>query len=173
MSKLALLAASSLFLLGTTVIACAPGAPDEPTEEEAGEVEAGAGQFCGGIAGIQCPSGKVCVDDRTDDCDPNNGGADCGGVCRGGKPARKPSCNDPDRNYVATSPEQCMTVRFVCAEGQQYFSDACGCGCETSTAPTPCGTAVCGAGQVCCNASCGICTAPGDFCIQLACSEPV
>ena len=38
-------------------------------------------EFCGGIAGFQCPSGKICVDDPNDSCDPQNGGADCGGIC--------------------------------------------------------------------------------------------
>jgi hypothetical protein len=37
--------------------------------------------FCGGIAGIACPGATVCVDDPTDNCDPNNGGSDCGGYC--------------------------------------------------------------------------------------------
>ncbi|KAK0648645.1 hypothetical protein B0T16DRAFT_408568 [Cercophora newfieldiana] len=39
--------------------------------------------FCGGIAGIPCPEEKKqkCVDDPRDDCDPANGGSDCGGVC--------------------------------------------------------------------------------------------
>lgn len=37
---------------------------------------------CGGIAGIQCDSGEICVDDPTDNCDPNNGGADCMGTCK-------------------------------------------------------------------------------------------
>lgn len=37
---------------------------------------------CGGIAGTQCPSGSTCVDDPNDDCDPENGGADCGGICQ-------------------------------------------------------------------------------------------
>jgi hypothetical protein len=37
--------------------------------------------FCGGIAGIQCPNGYDCVDDPNDSCDPNQGGADCGGLC--------------------------------------------------------------------------------------------
>ncbi|KAB5566708.1 hypothetical protein GE09DRAFT_744412 [Coniochaeta sp. 2T2.1] len=39
--------------------------------------------FCGGFAGIQCKDGrrKMCVDDPRDDCDPENGGADCGGIC--------------------------------------------------------------------------------------------
>src|SRR2546423_832122 len=37
--------------------------------------------FCGGFAGIQCPDGSACVDDPSDGCDPNAGGADCGGMC--------------------------------------------------------------------------------------------
>jgi hypothetical protein len=38
-------------------------------------------QFCGGIANIQCPPSQHCVDNPNDSCDPNNGGADCGGIC--------------------------------------------------------------------------------------------
>ncbi|EPS44792.1 hypothetical protein H072_1205 [Dactylellina haptotyla CBS 200.50] len=39
-------------------------------------------QFCGGFAGIQCKAKTdVCIDDPRDDCDPKNGGADCGGLC--------------------------------------------------------------------------------------------
>ena len=38
--------------------------------------------FCGGIAGIQCPGDGYCVDNPDDDCDPENGGADCGGLCQ-------------------------------------------------------------------------------------------
>lgn len=45
-----------------------------------GECERG-GDFCGGIAGFPCPEGQGCVDDPSDDCDPEMGGADCGGVC--------------------------------------------------------------------------------------------
>ncbi|RMF24277.1 MAG: hypothetical protein D6760_03655 [Deltaproteobacteria bacterium] len=37
--------------------------------------------FCGGIAGLPCPDGMVCVDWPGDDCDPNAGGADCIGMC--------------------------------------------------------------------------------------------
>ncbi|KAF6807126.1 proteinase inhibitor kazal [Colletotrichum sojae] len=36
---------------------------------------------CGGFAGIACPQGMWCIDDRRDDCDPLNGGADCIGLC--------------------------------------------------------------------------------------------
>ena len=44
----------------------------------------GGGQFCGGIAGIPCPDGFVCVDVPGDGCNPKSGGADCAGVCRRG-----------------------------------------------------------------------------------------
>lgn len=36
---------------------------------------------CGGIAGLTCPEGLVCVDDPSDSCDPATGGADCLGIC--------------------------------------------------------------------------------------------
>ena len=39
------------------------------------------GEFCGGFAGILCEGNGLCVDDPSDDCDPNMGGADCGGIC--------------------------------------------------------------------------------------------
>lgn len=39
------------------------------------------GPFCGGIAGFACPGAGVCVDVPGDGCDPERGGADCGGVC--------------------------------------------------------------------------------------------
>lgn len=35
-----------------------------------------------------------------------------------------------------------------------------------------CGNRYCPKGLVCCNASCGICTQPGEFCIQIACDNP-
>jgi len=49
------------------VCACVPDAPPQQT--------------CGGFLGTPCPGAGKCVDDPTDDCDPNNGGADCGGIC--------------------------------------------------------------------------------------------
>ena len=38
---------------------------------------------CGGIAGFPCPEGEECVDDPSDNCDPEQGGADCHGICVG------------------------------------------------------------------------------------------
>ena len=42
---------------------------------------------------------------------------------------------------------------------------------QTSNAKrVKCGEKTCPAGQVCCNASCSICTPPGHVCIQMACN---
>ena len=83
--------------------------------------------FCGGFAGIPCAEGYVCVDDPSDDCDPNQGGADCGGICQ--KEPKK-ECNNPDRTYVSRDPARCAAIRFICDPGLAPFFDDCGCGCE-------------------------------------------
>lgn len=36
---------------------------------------------CGGFTGKACPEGLFCYDVPDDGCDPENGGADCGGIC--------------------------------------------------------------------------------------------
>lgn len=36
---------------------------------------------CGGLLGLPCGDGQICVDDPADDCDPEQGGSDCIGVC--------------------------------------------------------------------------------------------
>jgi hypothetical protein len=89
------------------------------------------GEFCGGFAGIACPEGYTCVDDPTDDCDPNQGGADCGGICQ--KEPKKPTCDDPNRIYISKNPEECATIRFYCEPNMVPFSDECGCGCEPAS----------------------------------------
>jgi hypothetical protein len=60
-------------------------------------------QTCGGIAGIQCPAGQKCVDNPNDSCDPNNGGADCSGMCV--------RCFD----------------NVLCAMGYHWDTNACSC----------------------------------------------
>ena len=62
--------------------ACTAAAAGVSIERE-GECKKSEPQACGGIAGIPCPSGKTCVDDPADDCDPKRGGADCPGICEG------------------------------------------------------------------------------------------
>jgi hypothetical protein len=89
---------------GTSV--ASDGACDEP-------------QFCGGFAGIQCPDGLECIDDPNDDCDPNNGGADCGGIC--------------------VEPKQCQPVfcALFCENG--FETDENGCEiCSCKEEPTCC-----------------------------------
>lgn len=63
---------------------------------------------CGGFAGIQCKSPLECVDSPFDSCDPDNGGADCGGIC------------------------QC-TILAKCAAGYEFNKDPAVCGCVKAT----------------------------------------
>ncbi len=147
-------------------------------------------QQCAGKGGTPCREGYTCVDDPRDGCDPALGGMDCGGICRR---TRRNRCdyNDPNKSYVGRSADECSLIRFVCEPGTEYFADECGCGCRESCSatglciegyvwdndtcscvPTPgeaCGPVFCASGEVCCNASCGICTPPGYFCTQQAC----
>jgi len=118
-----------------------------------------AAEFCGGIAGIACPEGKVCVDDPNDECDPNAGGADCGGIC----------VDQP-------APAFCGGIAGIpCPEGESCVDDPnddcdpsaggadCGGICvEQET----CGEVRCAPGFVCCNPLMNICTKPGQVCIQ-------
>jgi hypothetical protein len=68
---------------------CADGSTGGPTGRCVRQPGGGCGweirdcpaKLCGGIAGLRCPDGFDCVDDPRDDCDPQAGGADCGGVC--------------------------------------------------------------------------------------------
>ncbi len=62
--------------------------------------------FCGGIAGIPCPDGLTCIDNPTDSCDPDCGGADCGGFC------------------VEVEGSFCGGIAgFQCPDGYQCFDD--------------------------------------------------
>jgi hypothetical protein len=81
------------------------------------------GGFCGGFAGIPCPDGQVCVDDPNDDCDPQNGGADCGGICE-------------------LEPEECPPVlcELFCPFGMAVDPETgCEtCACNEEPPPSPC-----------------------------------
>ena len=87
---------------------------------------------------MTCPEGQPCVDDPSDDCDPDFGGAACIGMCVKGRGnggnggGNGNSCNhsDQSKTYVADSPEECAVIHFICSEGSHYFADDCGCGCE-------------------------------------------
>jgi hypothetical protein len=92
---------------------------------------------CGGIAASRCPTGLICVDDPRDTCDPQHGGADCGGLCVAG------ACSVADgARYVATEPSTCARIRFACKADEQSFSNDCGCGCEPACPVEACGPAL-------------------------------
>jgi hypothetical protein len=131
------------------------------------------GPFCGGIASFPCPGVGECIDDPTDDCDPNAGGADCGGVCIC---ARTESC--PRGQEFDTSPEVCdcagtpvitPCATVLCPQGTRCEVQRSGEPACLSDGSQACGRSTCAAGSVCCNASCGVCTPPGTFCTQQAC----
>lgn len=152
--------------LGVLLLGCDPRRPRDGDPLNA--------PMCGGLAGIECPGSGVCVDDPRDDCDPERSGADCFGVCE---------CSSVDPCEQGTvwdgSPDVCACVQdydpcivTLCPVGTQCQNQEGQGVCvavDGGVVGELCGDSRCGAGQVCCNASCGICTEPGGVCIQIAC----
>lgn len=90
------------------------------------------GPSCGGFAGVACPGEGACVDDPRDDCDPQAGGADCGGVC---------VCRDP----------------HTCPAGARFDSGPSVCACVHDIIPcptAPCAFTDCAAGSRCVERDC-------------------
>ncbi len=117
-----------------------PAPPPEVSDPEPGEPAPNVGPptgpegRCGGIAGFKCADGLTCVDDPTDGCEPGAGSADCMGICVPPPTGAVAECPDTEtKRYVATT-EMCKRIRYRCADGEVPFGDACGCGCEISTA---------------------------------------
>lgn len=131
--------------------------------------DAPGGQLCGGLAGIECPPGLECRDDPADACDPNRGGADCGGLCVPSTGSRF-QCDGPSRQYASRDPDICTRIRFLCDPGFTTFFDDCGCGCEPHSA-RPCGEVTCDRGEYCCNLGCGICAPMGATCLGMVCDS--
>lgn len=130
---------------------------------------------CGGFAGLACPDGMQCVDDPTDKCDPDQGGADCIGYCKresgkNGTGGGKRHCRSTsDKTYVAVG-DECAAIHFICAEGFEPFFDTCGCGCQAVQGEA-CNQVTCGSGEFCCNYSCSICAPTGGFCTEQLCTS--
>lgn len=103
---------------------------------------------CGGIAGIPCEGDAECVDDPSDDCDPEQGGADCGGIC---VPS---SCNS----------NPCLAA--LCPSGTQCVVRDCAPYCQPIQRTVTCGEAVCGPKEYCCNPLSDRCTPIGLLCTQ-------
>lgn len=80
-------------------------------------------KFCGGFGNLPCGEGEECVDDPDDDCDPNGGGADCGGMC---VPAAVDTCGPIVGDYEAELAEirACETADEC---GQVLAGTSCGC----------------------------------------------
>lgn len=114
------------------VAACVPDAP---------------GVTCGGIAGILCPGAGQCVDNPTDDCDPANGGADCGGLCQCKQTALcvKGFVFDSSPKVcacvaVSPPPPTCGPVCTIyCQFGNVLDGNGCPtCQCKPASAAPPC-----------------------------------
>jgi hypothetical protein len=99
-----------------------------------------------------CAAGEVCCNESCGICTPP-GGACIEIYCGGGDPP------PPD-------PGGCSGIAALCIEGTAWSVEECAC-----VPGAACGSAVCANGDVCCNASCGICTPPGGVCTQQLC-EP-
>jgi hypothetical protein len=147
---------------------CAPVDDSTPEVSNAQEARAscyssddcGAGQYCtteDGVCNSPCRPNQICIQV-------------CTGTCRRDN-RRSNTCdyNDPSKTWVNRDAAQCAAIRFTCDEGMQHFFNDCGCGCEP--VGEPCGATQCESGQVCCNASCGICTPPGGVCTQQLCTS--
>lgn len=139
--------------------------------------------FCGGIAGFPCPDGQSCIDDPSDDCDPNNGGADCGGICVDGPgfcggiagfpcPDGQTCIDDPSddcdpNNGGADCGGICVAETDPCALVRCRAGTECVVqdGRAVCVPNGTCGDTICAPGRVCCNPLLGICTPPGGVCI--------
>jgi hypothetical protein len=107
-------------------VLCGPGTTCEEIDGQGvcTPIEPG-GPACGGFAGLECPGSGSCVDDASDDCDPDNGGADCGGLCE---------CN----------------IRALCIRGFVFDDSPTVCACvEQEPEVDACATVRCRAGTEC------------------------
>lgn len=67
---------------------------------------------CGGIAALPCGAGQVCIDDPSDSCDPQHGGADCSGICVDVLSSSSVS-SKASVSSVASSPKASSSASFV------------------------------------------------------------
>lgn len=80
---------------------------------------------CGGFAGTACPEGFECVDDPSDDCDPNNGGADCMGLCEE-RACPLLACDPICDNGSVLDANGCETCECIVPQPINSCIDACG-----------------------------------------------
>ena len=129
-----------------------------------GSADGGAtGPTCGGIAGKACPGMGRCVDNPNDSCDPQKGGADCGGICSCVETVlcTKGSKFDSSPSVCACVPEKpaCGPVCLIyCPFGNVLDAQ----GCPTCACNKPVPGATCPADQ---------CTGPGPKSANFTCPD--
>ncbi|MBL8950175.1 MAG: hypothetical protein JNK82_05325 [Myxococcaceae bacterium] len=96
---------------------------------------------CGGFAGLQCNANELCVDDPRDDCDPENGGADCGGVCVPAPSHEQPDSGTPDSGTPQQQPDAGGEVPQSCG-GFTPNPMSCPTGYKCVDNPNTCSMAV-------------------------------
>jgi len=116
-----------------------------------------ASQTCGGFVGKACPDNLTCIDDPSDDCDPNNGGADCGGICVPDLKSDVPGFADLCPTDVPGTGDSCP-ADFVIGERCGYGSVCCcgDCFTETTCTCTDVNTFECATIAIKCSANCPI-----------------
>ncbi len=109
---------------------------------------------CGGLTGASCPSAdQICVDNPFDGCDPQNGGADCSGVCRdsicSGQTARCAAGFYWSRYHCNCVENPCNVMD--CAPGYtcEVRDDATRGECVPEVTASDCRTTGCEVGQYC------------------------
>ncbi len=144
------------------------------------------GRTCGPVCAIYCEYGNQLGPDGCPLCACNPPPADAGtkvdagsptqcgfAVCQPGTECCNASCGICTPPGFACTQQACACAPVACALACQFGfkkgPDGCDL-CECAPAPVTCGNVTCGAGLVCCNASCGICTPPSGACIQVACN---
>jgi hypothetical protein len=109
---------------------------------------------CGGIAGIACPGAGRCVDDPSDSCDPNAGGADCGGICAC---VQNVLCTSDSKFDSSPAVCACVPSKPICPPVCDIYCeygnvlDANGCPtCKCNPPPTnACAAVLCPTGTTC------------------------
>jgi hypothetical protein len=158
--------------------ACKPSPPAQssaPGMSEGEEQPATQGPACGKVT---CAVGEVCCNPSCSVCTPPDGMCTqqlCmddaqrsaieaqSGQNESGEPAAEAAPEGQGEGAHAT----CANVRCMAGTHCEMVQVQC----VRAPCPPACGKNTCSTGQTCCNASCGICTEPGQGCIKMLCTE--